>query len=182
MQIMKTILVSDKEFKLYITRDKIQERVKAVAEKMIPDLKDKNPLFVIVLNGAYVFAADLIRHFEFECEIAFIRLSSYHGMQSTHKVKEILGLSHDVSGRTIVLIEDIIDTGTTMAYAKKKFQDDGAADVKLAAFLFKPKAFIEDYTIDYLGMEIPDDFIVGYGLDYNEGGRNYPDIYVVNSK
>ncbi len=179
---MTIIKVHDKEFRLYITKEQIQEKVKAIAEKMIPDLHDKNPLFVIVLNGAYVFAADLIRHFEFECEIAFIRLSSYQGMQSTHKVKEIMGLTQDVSGRTVVLIEDIIDTGTTMAYAKKKLKTEGATDVKLAAFLFKPIAFTEDYTIDYLGMEIPDDFIVGYGLDYNEGGRNYPDIYVVNSK
>lgn len=179
---MKRIKVHDKEFKLYITRDKIQERVKTVAEKMIPDLKDKNPLFIIVLNGAYVFAADLIRHFDFDCEIAFIRLSSYQGMKSTRKVKEIMGLTRDVKGRNVVLVEDIIDTGTTMAYAKKKFKDKGAADVKLAALLFKPNAFEEDYTIDYLGMEIPDDFIVGYGLDYDEGGRNYPDIYVVNSE
>jgi len=179
---MKTVQVHDKEFKLYLTKEKIQEAVTAVAEKMIPDLQNKNPLFVIVLNGAYVFAADLIRHFEFDCEIAFIRLSSYQGMQSTRKVKEIMGLTQEVSGRNVVLIEDIIDTGTTMAYAKKKFKEKGAADVKLAAFLFKPNAFEEKYTIDYIGMEIPDDFIVGYGLDYDEGGRSYPDIYVVKPK
>ena len=179
---MKSIQVRDKKFDIYLTKEKIQETVKAVAEMMIPDLHDKNPLFVIVLNGAYVFAADLIRHFEFDCEIAFIRLSSYQGMQSTRKVKEIMGLTQDVTARNVVLIEDIIDTGTTMTYAKKRFKEKGAADVKLAAFLFKPNAFEENYTIDYIGMEIPDDFIVGYGLDYDECGRSYPDIYVVNSK
>jgi hypoxanthine phosphoribosyltransferase len=146
---------------------------------MKADLEGKNPLFVVVLNGAFIFASDLIRQFDFPLEVAFIRVASYSGTSTSGKVREILGLNMDISGRTVIVVEDIIDSGLTMKFLAKMLGNLGAAEVKIATFLFKPKAFQQDYVIDYVGMEIPNDFIVGYGLDYDGHGRNYPDIYKI---
>ena len=176
---METIRVRDKIFKTYIKYDDIQEVVSRLAARINHDLKGKDPLFIVVLNGAFVFAADLYRKLDFDSEITFIKLSSYQGMKSTRSVKEVVGLDRDLKGREVVIIEDIIDTGKTMAYAKQKFLELGANKVYLATLLFKPDAFEEDYTIDYVGMKIPNDFIVGFGLDYDGHGRHYPDIYKV---
>ncbi len=176
---MEKIRVRDKNFKTYIKHNDIQEVISRLASRINNDLKGKNPLFVVVLNGAFVFAADLYRKLEFDSEITFIKLSSYQGMKSTRSVKEVVGLDRDLAGREVVILEDIIDTGKTMAYAKKKFLDLGAQRVYIATLLFKPDAFEENYTIDYVGMKIPNDFIVGFGLDYDGHGRHYPDIYKV---
>lgn len=176
---MESIRVRDKNFNTYITHDEIQEVIKGLASRINHDLKGKNPLFIVVLNGAFVFAADIYRRLEFDSEITFIKLSSYQGMKSTRSIKEVVGLDRDLTGREVVILEDIIDTGKTMAYAKRKFLDLGAKKVYIATLLFKPDAFEEDYTIDYVGMKIPNDFIVGFGLDYDGHGRHYPDIYKV---
>lgn len=176
---MNTIKVKDKEFKLSISAEQIAEAVERLAADINRDLKDKNPLFLVVLNGAFIFAADLYRKITIESEISFVKLASYSGTSSTSDVKELIGLNERLRGRTVVILEDIIDTGTTMQYLINKLLYLGVADVKLAALLFKPNAFRESFRIDYLGLEIPNEFIVGYGLDYDGFGRNYADIYKI---
>ena len=176
---MKIIKVKDKKFKLSITADEINNAVENLAMQLNHDLKDKNPLFLVVLNGAFIFAADLYRKITIDSEISFVKLASYSGTSSSSDVKELIGLNEKLKGRTVVILEDIIDTGTTMQYLMNKLLYLGVAEVKLAALLFKPSAFRESYNIDYLGLEIPNEFIVGYGLDYDGFGRNYADIYKI---
>ncbi|HQO50970.1 MAG TPA: hypoxanthine phosphoribosyltransferase [Bacteroidales bacterium] len=179
---MSRIKVHDKEFEIYIPQDQIERAIRKVADQINRDYAGKNPLFLIVLNGAFMFAAELFKNVEIECEISFVKLSSYHGTESTSVVRELIGLDHSVSGRNIVLVEDIIDSGLTMLFTIDKLRKLEAADVKIATLLFKPKAFKYDYPIDYIGIEIPNDFIIGYGLDYNEHARNLPDIYRIVSE
>lgn len=174
---MQTIKVKDKEFKLSIRAEEINAVVEKLADELNRDLRDKNPLFLVVLNGAFIFAADLYRKITIESEISFVKLASYSGTSSTSDVKELIGLNEKLKGRNVVILEDIIDTGTTMQYLINKLFYLGVADVKLVALLFKPNAFRESFRIDYLGLEIPNEFIVGYGLDYDGFGRNYGDIY-----
>lgn len=176
---MNTIKVKDKEFKLSITADQISEAIDSLAQKLNTDLAGKNPLFLVVLNGAFIFAADLYRKITIESEISFVKLASYSGTSSTSDVKELIGLNEKLKGRYVVILEDIIDTGTTMQYLMNKLRYLGVEDVKLVALLFKPSAFRESFRIDYLGLEIPNEFIVGYGLDYDGLGRNYADIYKI---
>jgi hypoxanthine phosphoribosyltransferase len=176
---MSTITVKDKIFSPFITADVLDKAVSKIAAAMESDLIGKDPLFLVVLNGAFVFASDLMKKLHFPCEISFIKLSSYSGLQSSNKVRELIGLNEDITGRTVVVLEDIIDTGVTLGELLEIVKSKNAADVKLAALLFKPNAFRKDYKIDYLGLEIPNDFIVGYGLDYDGFGRNYPDIYKI---
>ncbi|MGC8864949.1 MAG: hypoxanthine phosphoribosyltransferase [Bacteroidales bacterium] len=176
---MSTVKLHDKSFSLYLTRQQIEEAINKVAERINKDLKGKNPVFLVVLNGAFLFAADLIRQYEGTCEVCFVKLSSYSGTLTTTRVREILGLDMEVKDRLVVVVEDIIDTGITMDNMKKKLVGLGARDVKIATLLFKPGAFRKNFKIDYVGIEIPNDFIVGYGLDYNGLGRNLPDIYQI---
>lgn len=179
----KQIKVSDRYFKLYLTADQIQEKVKAVAERINQDLADKDPIFVSVLNGSFIFAADLFRNITIpDCEITFVRLKSYAGTQTTGMVKTITELNESVVGRTVVVIEDIVDSGYTMERMVRRLKEDlGASEVYVCCLLSKPNALkVKDLQLDYVAMEIPNDFIVGYGLDYNEKGRNLPDIWVVS--
>jgi len=178
---MSRIKVHDKEFELYIPQDQIERAIKKVADEISFEMAGKNPLFLIVLNGAFMFAAELFKHVNIECEISFVKLSSYSGTSSTSVVRELIGLDHSVANREIVLVEDIIDTGLTMRYTIDKLIKLEAKNVRVATMLFKPNAFRESFPIDYIGMEIPNDFIVGFGLDYNEHARNYPDIYKIVS-
>ena len=179
IQPMKTIKVKDKEFKLSIKAEEINDVVENIAARLNEDLKGKDPLFLVVLNGAFIFAADLYRKITIESEISFVKLASYSGTSSTSDVKELIGLNEKLKDRTVVILEDIIDTGTTMQYLIAKLKYIGAAEVILVALLFKPSAFQENFRIDYLGMEVPNDFIVGYGLDYDGFGRNHADIYKI---
>lgn len=174
---MSRIKVHDKEFEIYIPQDQIERSIRKVADQINRDYAGKNPLFLIVLNGAFMFAAELFKHVEIECEISFVKLSSYSGTASTSVVRELIGLDHSVAGRNVVLVEDIIDTGLTMLFTIDKMKKLQAHDVKIATMLYKPKAFQYSFPIDYVCMEIPNDFIIGYGLDYNEHARNLPDIY-----
>ena len=176
---MHTITVKDKIFSPSITAAEIDNAISKIAVSMNKDLAGKNPLFLIVLNGAFMFAADLVKKLNFPCELSFIKLASYSGTSSSEKVRELIGLNEDLSGRTVVVIEDIIDTGITLGDLMETVKSKNAVEVKLAALLFKPKAFRKSYPIDYIGIEIPNDFIVGYGLDYDGYGRNYPDIYKI---
>lgn len=172
------IRILDKNFEISITKEKIQESVKALAEKLNKDYNGKCPIVVCILNGAFVFAADLVRELTFQPEIQFAKFSSYDGMQSTGEVTEILGVNENVKGRDVIIVEDIVDTGITLKSILPKFHERGAASVKIACLLQKPEKLQVDLTVDYCSMQIPNDFIVGYGLDYDGYGRNYPDIYV----
>jgi hypoxanthine phosphoribosyltransferase len=174
---MQTIKVKDKTFRLSIPASALEDAVQKIADGINRDLAGKNPVFLVVLNGAFIFAADLYRKINIESEISFVKLASYAGTSTTSEVKELIGINERLKGRTLVIVEDIIDTGTTMQYLIKKLEYLGVEKVYLSALLFKPSAFRESFRIDYLGMEVPNEFIVGYGLDYDGFGRNYPDIY-----
>ena len=177
---MCTIKVKDKIFKPFISAQEIQLSIERIAKQINDDLKDKNPLFVCVLNGAFMFASDLFKEMNIEAEITFMRMKSYEGTCTTGHVKSITGLHEDVTGRTLVVVEDIIDTGYTMQTIIDQLKELGAAEIKVATLLFKPEALkVKDLQIDYIAREIPNAFIVGYGLDYDEQGRNLKDIYVI---
>ncbi len=176
---MNIITVKDKQFALSIDAAKIHESVKAVAERMNKDLAGKNPLFVVVLNGSFMFASDLFKLLTIPCEISFVKLSSYQGTQSTENIKTILGLNDDIKGRTIVIVEDIVDTGHTIEDMVAGLKEKQPSELYIATLLFKPNAYKKSLKIDYIGIEIPNDFIVGYGLDYDGFGRNLADIYKI---
>lgn len=178
----ETIKVSDKIFKPYLSQEKILTEVERIAEQMNKDLEGKNPLLICVLNGAFIFAADLYRRLTIPSQITFMRMKSYVGTETTGAVKTISNLLESVVDRTVVIVEDIVDSGYTMQRMIQQLKELGAKDVRVAVLLNKPKARkVEGLNIDYCCLEIPNDFIVGYGLDYNEEGRNLPDIYVVNN-
>jgi hypoxanthine phosphoribosyltransferase len=176
---MKTVKVLDKEFGLYIPQEKIEANIQAVADQINRDMDGTNPLFLVVLNGAFMFASELFKRLTIPCEISFVKLTSYSGTKSTNVIRELIGLDHSIEGRHVVIVEDIVDTGHTMKYTIKKLKDLKAADVRIASLFFKPENFQYDYPINYIGMEIGNDFIVGYGLDYEQYGRNLPDIYKI---
>ena len=175
----KIIKIHDKEFAPFIPSAKIDQAVSRIAGQMNKELRDKNPLFVAVLNGSFMFASDLFQKLEFPCEITFVKLASYSGTQSTETVRQLIGIDEDIVGRNIVIIEDIIDSGLTIERVLAQMQMIGAADIKIATLLYKPNAFKGSYPIDYIGLEIGNDFIVGYGLDYDKQGRNFKDIYKI---
>lgn len=176
---MSIIKVHDKEFSLYIPQDQIERAIKRVANDISHDLIGQNPLFLVVLNGAFMFAAELFKNLEIDCEVSFVKLSSYSGTKTTNIVRELIGLDRPLEGRNVILVEDIVDTGHTMRYTIDKLKNLNAKSVRIASMLFKPNAFQYDFAIDYVGIEIPNDFIIGYGLDYDEHARNLPDIYKI---
>ncbi len=176
---MSTITIKDKQFSLSIPAEEIQKAVIKVAEQINRDLVDKDPLFICVLNGAFMFAGDLMKHVNIPCEITFVKLSSYEGIYTTGAVKEVIGLNESVVDRNVVVVEDIVDTGITMEKILGSLTAKGAKEIKVATFLQKPEALQRDVTVDYVAMKIPNDFIVGYGLDYDGYGRNLRDIYTV---
>ena len=176
---METIRIKDKQFKTFITEEQILKEVARVGEEINRDLADANPLFVSVLNGSFMFTADLMKHVSVPCEISFVKLASYAGTSSTGKVKELVGLNDDIAGRTIVIVEDIIDTGLTMERLIETLKARNPKEIRIATLLVKPDKLKVDLDINYIAMNIPNDFIVGYGLDYDGLGRNYRDIYTV---
>lgn len=176
---MSVVQILDKKFKTSIPAPEIKERVKAVAERINNDLKDKNPLFLAVLNGSFIFAADLMREITIPCEISFVKLASYQGTTSTGKITEVIGINEELSGRCIVIVEDIVDTGLTMKRMLETLGTRSPAEIHICTLLVKPDKLQVDLNIEYAAMNIPNDFIVGYGLDYNQQGRNLPDIYTV---
>jgi len=176
---MQEIQLKDKRFAIDISGADILKQVKRVANEINRDLDGKQPLFLVVLNGAFMFASDLMKNINIDCEISFVKLASYQGTTSTEKVKELIGLNEDLKGRTVVVVEDIVDTGITMEGIISDLHKRGVAETHIATLLYKPQAFQKDYKVDYIGMEIPNDFIVGYGLDYDGLGRNFQDIYKI---
>jgi hypoxanthine phosphoribosyltransferase len=178
---MSTVRIKDKYFKLFIQADQIAEAVNIMAGQINVDLQGKKPLFIAVLNGSFLFAADLLRKIKIECEISFVKLSSYQGLGSTGDVKQLFGLSENLEGRTVVILEDIVDTGNTLDTLIPLLKSKKAADVKVAALLYKPQAYRGTYGINYTGLEVPNDFLVGYGLDYDGQGRNLEHIYILTT-
>ncbi len=176
---MNTIQIKDKKFRMSIPESEIQAAVRKVAEQINHDIAEKNPVFICVLNGAFMFAGDLMKNVNLPCEITFVKLSSYDGLYTSGVVKEIIGLNESVVGRNVVVVEDIVDTGITMERILSSLRAKGANEIRVATFLQKPDALQCDIKIDYVAMKIPNDFIVGYGLDYDGYGRNLKDIYTV---
>lgn len=173
------IKVLDKEFELYMSLEEIRSVIQRLASEISRDYKGRTPLICPVLTGSYMFAADLTRAIDFDVEVSFVRYTSYSGMSSSGEVKEELPFSDRCSGRDVIIVEDIVDTGVSMEYMLKKLESLHPKSVAICSFFFKPGCFSKQFKIDYIGKSIPNDFIVGYGLDYNGMGRTYPEVYVV---
>ena len=174
---MELIKVHDKEFKPYISADKITAEVKRVASEINKDYTGKKPLFIAILNGSFMFAADLFKEINIEAEICFIKLASYKGIKSSGQVITAIGLDVDLVGREIIVIEDIVDTGNTLSKFLPQIYHHHPASLKIAALLHKPEAMVHPIKIDYLGFSVPNKFLLGYGLDYDGLGRNIKEIY-----
>lgn len=174
---METIRVLDKQFKEFISSSTIESRIEEMTAIMNTDLKDSELLFIGVLNGSFMFAADLYRRINLPAQISFLKLSSYDGMESTGNIRRLIGLNEDLTGKTVIVVEDIIDSGRTLQGIVEDLNKRGATEIKVVTLLFKPDAYMGTYEIDYTGFEIPNDFVVGYGLDYDGYGRNLSSIY-----
>ncbi|MCK4749791.1 MAG: hypoxanthine phosphoribosyltransferase [Bacteroidales bacterium] len=173
----ETVQVHDKLFEIFIPEDEIQEQVARIAVEMNSELADKDPIFLGILNGAFMFASDLYKQLSFPCQITFLKLASYSGTQSTGTVKQLIGINRDLKDRVVVVLEDIVDTGVTLETIIRQLSGYQPAEIQVATFLHKPAATIREVKLDYVGIEIPNDFILGYGLDYDGYGRNFKEIY-----
>jgi hypoxanthine phosphoribosyltransferase len=176
---MDTIKIKDKSFRISIREAEIKQRVKALAEEMSHDLEGKNPLFLAVLNGAFIFAADLMREMTIPCEISFVKLASYQGTTSTGKIQEVIGINENLEGRTVVIVEDIVESGQTMKRMVEQIGTRNPASVKICTLFFKPDKLKENLSLDYVAFNIPDDFILGYGLDYDQAARGLKHVYSI---
>ncbi|WP_018479845.1 hypoxanthine phosphoribosyltransferase [Pontibacter roseus] len=175
----RTITLHDCEFSTYMYEEEIIARIHMLAEQIEQDYAGKNPLFLAVLNGSFMFTADLMKRIDVPCEISFIRMSSYQDMHSTGQVKEVLGLTENIEGRDVVVIEDIVDTGHTVNALLQQLKAKGPASVEIVTLLMKPECLQHQLEVKYVAKSIPNDFVVGYGLDYNGLGRNLRDIYKI---
>ena len=171
------IQIHDKEFIPFLSASAIDSAIAAMARKVAEDLQDEIPVFIGVLNGAFMVVSDFMKHYSRPCEVSFVKMASYEGTSTTNDVKQLIGLNQDLSGKTVVIIEDIVDTGNTVVELKKIFEGQHVKDLKIATLFFKPEAYKKDIKIDYIGIEIPNKFIVGFGLDYDGLGRNLPEVY-----
>jgi len=176
---MGIVKIKDKSFRTSIPESEIKARVKAVAQQISKDMAGKTPLFLGVLNGSFIFAADLMREMTIPCEVSFVKLASYQGTTSTGKVKEVIGINEDLSGRTVVIVEDIVESGQTMKQMVESLGTRNPESVHICTLFFKPDKLKEELTLDYVAFRIPDDFIVGYGLDYDGLGRELKDVYTI---
>lgn len=179
---MQKIQIKDKTFKTLIPYEQISEAIDKVADRLNADFSSctNPPILLCVLNGSIMFMGELMKRVDFDCQTVSIKLTSYEGTSSTGKVRQALGLTSDITGRDVIIIEDIVDTGHTIVALKKILEDAGAKSSYVCTLLLKPEAYKQDVKIDYTAMEIPNKFIVGFGLDYDELGRNYKDIYVLD--
>lgn len=176
---MKEVQVLDKTFRVSIPEEEILTSIKKLAKKVDDDLKGKDVIFLGILNGCFMFAADLFKFITLDCQISFLKVASYQGTSSSGNVKRLIGINENIEGKTVVILEDIIDTGNTLENIIKQLKGYEPAEIKVATLLYKPQAYTKKIPIDYVGLEIPNDFIVGYGLDYDGFGRNLKDIYTV---
>jgi len=176
---MKEIRILDKNFKELITEKAIQGRIEVLAREINNDLAGKDVVFVGILNGAFLFAADLFRRIDLPARISFVKLASYQGTSSSGSIKELIGWNEDIKNKTVVVIEDIVDTGNTLERIVDELVIRKASEIKIAAMLYKPGAYKKNIPVDYIGFEIPNDFVVGFGLDYDGYGRNLPSVYTL---
>ncbi|MFT7587904.1 MAG: hypoxanthine phosphoribosyltransferase [Limisphaerales bacterium] len=177
-----SITVWDKQFSPYITENDIQERVRNIASRINLDYEGKWPIFIAILNGAFMFASDLFKNVAISCEITFVKLASYQGTESTGEVKTLLGFNESVKGRHVIVIEDIVDTGVTLRKILDELEMLEPESIRVAALLQKPDALIEKCSADYIGFKVPNKFLLGYGLDYDGRGRNLKEIYKLDGE
>lgn len=178
---MELIKLHDKTFEPYVSAEELNQIAERMASEVYQDLQESRPIFIAVLNGSFMFAADFLRHYKGECEISFVKMASYQGTQSTGKIHQLIGLSTPVEGRDVVILEDIIDTGNTLEEIYRLFENQKVKSFRVATLFFKPDAYKKDLKIDYVGKPIPNRFIVGYGLDFDEIARNLPQVYQLNT-
>ena len=174
---LKVIQLHDKQFIPFISVQEIDFAIAKMAVLVAADFADETPIFVGVLNGSFMVVSDFLKQYEKPCEVSFIRMTSYDGISSTNSVRQLIGIDQDLSGRTVIVLEDIVDTGNTLVALKELFKQQNVKHFRIATLFFKPEAYKQDIKIDYIGIRIPNKFIVGYGLDYNGLGRNLPEIY-----
>jgi hypoxanthine phosphoribosyltransferase len=174
---MKKVKILDKEFKITIPAASVKQVIDNMALQITNDYADEEVFFVGILNGAFMFSADLIKKIRLPCQVSFVKLSSYDGSSSSGEVRELIGLIDDIKGRHVIVLEDIVETGLTLETIIKLLKPMKPASLKIATLLFKPQAYQQNLKLDYIGLEIPNQFIIGYGLDYHGYGRNYEDIY-----
>ena len=179
---MEKIKLHDLSFNSFIEEEEINSIVQSLAKEVTKDCEGETPLFIGILNGSFMFVSDFVKKYKGDCEISFVKLASYEGTSSTEKVKQLVGINEDLEGRTVVILEDIIDTGNTLQEIYNIFKDKKVKQLKIATLFFKPDVFKKELPIDYIGKSIPDKFIVGYGLDYNGLGRNLPKIYQLTTQ
>lgn len=180
---MEKVILKDKRFKTFIPYEKISAAIDNVAEKINNDFRgcEDFPVLLCVLNGSIMFMAELMKRLEFNCQIVSTKLTSYEGTNTTGKVKQAMGLTSDIKGRRVIIVEDIVDSGNTIVELVKIMEEHGASESRICTMLLKPDAYKKDIKLDYVAMEIPNDFIIGFGLDYDEYGRNLKDIYVLDT-
>ena len=171
------VKLQDLYFKPFISEEKIQESVQQMVNKVAEDLKDEMPIFVGILNGSFMFVSDFVKKYPHPCEVTFIKLASYDGVKSTEDIQRLIGLTQDLTGRTVVILEDIIDSGNTLEEIHRIFSNENVKQLIIATLFYKPEAYKKDFKLHYVGLEIPNKFIVGYGLDYNGLGRDLPAVY-----
>ena len=176
---MKKVSLEDKSFKIFIESAKIREAIDVVSFKINNDFADSNPIFVCVLNGSFMYASDLIKRFSHNCEVTFLKVASYKGTQSTGSIKELIGLNESISDRNVIIVEDIVDTGATLEAVVKELELLNPKSIKVSTLLYKPLAYQKTIPVDYAAIEVGNEFLVGYGLDYNGLGRNLEDIYII---
>ena len=176
---MNRITIKDKTFKVSMSEAQIKARVQELAQEISRDMEGKNPLLLGVLNGAFIFAADLMREMTIPCEISFVKLASYQGTTSTGTIHEVLGINEDLSGRHVIIVEDIVESGLTIKRMVEQLGTRGPASVSICTLFFKPERLKEDLHLDYVAFRIPNDFILGYGLDYDQQGRGLKDLYTL---
>ena len=179
---MHSIRIHDKEFVPSIPSEEILEQVRRVANEINRDYEGQQPLFLVVLNGSFIFAADLMREITLPADVSFVKLASYQGTASSGTVREVIGLNTDITGRPIIIVEDIVESGLTMAHMIATLKKQNPKSIDICTLLLKPEKLEVKLDIKYVAMEIPNDFIVGYGLDYNELGRNLKDIYTIKEE
>lgn len=177
---MATIKIKDLSFKPYISEQELQQLIKIVAQKINLEYQGKSPLFLGVLNGSFMFMGDLMKSIELECLISFVKLASYEGTESKGTVNQLIGLNESLEGRDVIIVEDIVDTGNTLEKLYQIIEEKNPKSLKIATLLYKPEAYKKDFNIDFVAKKIPNNFVVGYGLDYDGYGRNLPSIYVLN--
>ena len=182
MQNKEKITVKDKTFVVSIREEEIRRQVKRVAAEITRDYEGRQPVFLAVLNGSFIFAADLLREVELPSEISFVKLASYQGTSSTGTIREVIGLNMDITGRPVIIVEDIVDTGITMAHMLDTLKGHNPASIDICTLLLKPTKLQVSLDVRYCCMQIPDDFVVGYGLDYDGFGRNTKDIYTITDE